>query len=75
MFKYMSTNRIFFSVLAEPPSYRPLRPRSTSEAISAVSKDDLHSSRGKDELRAHSVHVAACISSPQEDDRSKSKNF
>lgn len=53
---------------AEPPSYRPLRPRSTSEAISAVSKDDLHSSRGKDELRAHSVHVAACISSPQEDD-------
>ncbi|XP_015239261.1 PREDICTED: rho GTPase-activating protein 32-like isoform X1 [Cyprinodon variegatus] len=37
----------------EPPSYRPLRPRSTSEAISATSRDDLHNSRGKEDRQAH----------------------
>ncbi|CAN9510912.1 unnamed protein product [Ophioblennius macclurei] len=35
----------------EPPSYRPLRPRSTSEAVSGVSRDDLRGSRTKDDRR------------------------
>lgn len=58
------------NIQGEPQSYRPLRPRSTSEAISAgVSRDDLHVSRSKEELRAHSFHTAASLlSSPQEDD-------
>ncbi|XP_008423226.1 rho GTPase-activating protein 32-like [Poecilia reticulata] len=38
-----------------PPSYRPLRPRSTSEAVSAASRDDLHNSRNKDDRRAHQL--------------------
>lgn len=61
----------------EPPSYRPLRPRSTSEAVSAVSKDDLHNTRSKDERRtpvnespngADKVRTAACISPPHQED-------
>ncbi|XP_069004462.1 rho GTPase-activating protein 32 [Embiotoca jacksoni] len=63
----------------EPPSYRPLRPRSTSEALSAISRDDLRNTRSKDDIRAHPlserhngadrVHTVACISPPlQEDD-------
>ncbi|KAK7905178.1 hypothetical protein WMY93_017785 [Mugilogobius chulae] len=53
----------------DPHSYRHLRPRSTSEAISAaVSKDDLRSSRSKEELRPHSLHAPASIPYPQEDD-------
>uniref|UniRef100_A0A087XL98 Rho GTPase activating protein 32a n=1 Tax=Poecilia formosa TaxID=48698 RepID=A0A087XL98_POEFO len=39
-----------------PPSYRPLRPRSTSEAVSAASRDDLHNSRNKDDRRAHQLN-------------------
>lgn len=53
----------------DPHSYRPLRPRSTSEAISAaVSKDDLHSSRSREEVRPHSLHAPGSIPSPQEDE-------
>lgn len=56
-------------LLGEPPSYRPRRPRSTSEAISSVSKDDLRISRSKDDLSAHTVRTAAyIISLHQEDD-------
>ncbi|KAG7243162.1 hypothetical protein INR49_016537 [Caranx melampygus] len=61
----------------EPPSYRPLRPRSTSEAMSAVSRDDLHITRSKDD-KAHAVneghngadrpHTAPCISPPHQED-------
>ncbi|KAM4743062.1 uncharacterized protein arhgap32a [Anableps anableps] len=40
----------------EPPSYRPLRPRSTSEAVSATSRDNLHNSRSKDDYRAHQLN-------------------
>ncbi|XP_008287004.1 rho GTPase-activating protein 32 [Stegastes partitus] len=62
----------------EPPSYRPLRPRSTSEAVSAVSKDDLHNTGSKNERRtqplndspngADHVRTAACISPPHQED-------
>lgn len=66
------------NVEGEPPSYRRLRPRSTSEAISAVSRDDLRNTRSKDDHRAHSlnesyngvdrVRTAACISPPHQED-------
>uniref|UniRef100_A0A3B4TKP5 Rho GTPase activating protein 32a n=1 Tax=Seriola dumerili TaxID=41447 RepID=A0A3B4TKP5_SERDU len=59
-------------------SYRPLRPRSTSEAISAVSRDDLRNIRSKDDNKAHSLnesrngadraHTAPCISPPHQED-------
>ncbi|XP_061575544.1 rho GTPase-activating protein 32 isoform X2 [Cololabis saira] len=62
----------------EPPSYRPLRPRSTSEAIAAVSREDLRSSRSKDHCRSHQkteshndperVSAAAHVSSPHSED-------
>ncbi|KAM7412926.1 hypothetical protein PAMA_020354 [Pampus argenteus] len=41
------------NVEGEPPNYRRLRPRSTSEAISAVSRDDLRNTRSKDDHRTH----------------------
>ncbi|XP_041850565.1 rho GTPase-activating protein 32 isoform X2 [Melanotaenia boesemani] len=60
----------------EPQSYRPLRPRSTSEAISALSRDNLHNIRSKDDLRTHQlndshndgVRTAACVSPPHPED-------
>ncbi|XP_047450257.1 rho GTPase-activating protein 32 isoform X2 [Mugil cephalus] len=62
----------------EPPNYRPLRPRSTSEAISALSRDDLHNTRRKEDRRsrplseshngADRVHTAACVSPPHQED-------
>nr|XP_020470505.1 rho GTPase-activating protein 32-like isoform X2 [Monopterus albus] len=66
------------NVKGEPPSYRPLRPHSISEAISAVSRDDLRNSRSKGEHRAppieesHNgadrVHTTACVSPPNQED-------
>lgn len=41
-----------FCTPAEPPSYRPLRPRSTSEAVSGISRDE-HNTRSKDDHRTH----------------------
>uniref|UniRef100_A0A672FV74 Rho GTPase activating protein 32a n=1 Tax=Salarias fasciatus TaxID=181472 RepID=A0A672FV74_SALFA len=61
----------------EPPSYRPLRPRSTSEAISSASRDDLRGSRTKDERRtplnerhngADRFRRAPCVSPPHPED-------
>lgn len=62
----------------EPPSYRPLRPRSTSEAMSAVSKDDLHNGGSKRDRKAKPPHeshagadrvsTAAGISPPHQED-------
>ncbi len=62
----------------EPPSYRPRRPRSTSEAISAASRDDLRNTRSKDDHRTHPlndshhgadrVRTAACLSPPHHED-------
>uniref|UniRef100_A0A1A7Y973 Rho GTPase activating protein 32 n=1 Tax=Iconisemion striatum TaxID=60296 RepID=A0A1A7Y973_9TELE len=49
----------------EPPSYRPLRPRSTSEAVSGITKEDQHSrSRRKQAGTAQPV-----IESPNESER------
>uniref|UniRef100_UPI0037E75834 rho GTPase-activating protein 32 isoform X2 n=1 Tax=Semicossyphus pulcher TaxID=241346 RepID=UPI0037E75834 len=65
------------NVEGEPPSYRPRRPRSTSEAHSALCKDDLRKPRSKDNHRTHllnedhgvdRVRTAACISPPQQED-------
>lgn len=63
-----------FPIAGEPPSYRPRRPRSTSEAISAISKGNLRHTRSKDDLRtpslngADGVHGAVHISSPHQED-------
>ncbi|KAI3354179.1 hypothetical protein L3Q82_018714 [Scortum barcoo] len=66
------------NVEGEPPSYRPRRPRSTSEAISSVCRDDLRNTRSKDDHRIHPlneshsgadrVRTAACISPPHQED-------
>lgn len=74
----LSLNKSVFSIAGEPPSYRRLRPRSTSEAISAVSREDLHNTRSKDDHRTHPlnesyngadrVRTAACISPPHQED-------
>ncbi|XP_026154612.1 rho GTPase-activating protein 32 isoform X2 [Mastacembelus armatus] len=66
------------NVEGELPSYRPLRPRSTSEAISAITRDDLRNTRSKDHFRtpplneshngADRVRTAACISPPHQED-------
>lgn len=66
------------SFTGEPPSYRPRRPRSTSEALSAICKDDLRNTRSKDDHRTHPhndshnsadrVRTAACISPPHHED-------
>ncbi|XP_027136440.1 rho GTPase-activating protein 32 isoform X2 [Larimichthys crocea] len=66
------------NVEGEPPSYRPRRPRSTSEAISAICRDDLRNTRSKDDHRARPlneshdgaehVRTAACISPPHQED-------
>ncbi|CAL1570658.1 unnamed protein product [Knipowitschia caucasica] len=53
----------------DPHGYQLLRPRSTSEAISAaVSKDDLRCSLSKEELRPPPLHTPTSLPSPQEDD-------
>ncbi|XP_039986032.1 rho GTPase-activating protein 32 isoform X2 [Xiphias gladius] len=62
------------NVEGEPPSYRPLRPRSTSEAISAFSRDDLrnYAISSKDDNKNHilndSARTTACISPPHQED-------
>lgn len=66
------------NVEGEPPSYRPRRPRSTSEAISSVYRDDLRNTRSKDDHRTHPfneshsggdlVCTPACISPPHQED-------
>ncbi|XP_028430300.1 rho GTPase-activating protein 32 [Perca flavescens] len=66
------------NVEGEPPSYRSRRPRSTSEAASAVRRDDVRSTRSKDHHRAHPlngshngadrVRAAARISPPHQED-------
>lgn len=69
---------IIYSIPGEPPSYRPLRPRSTSEAMSAVGKDDLHNGGSKRDRKtkppheshagADRVSTAAGISPPHQED-------
>lgn len=65
---------LFFPIPGEPPSYRPLRPRSTSEAISAFSRDDLrnYAISSKDDNKNHilndSARTTACISPPHQED-------
>uniref|UniRef100_A0A1A8LV21 Rho GTPase activating protein 32 n=1 Tax=Nothobranchius pienaari TaxID=704102 RepID=A0A1A8LV21_9TELE len=51
----------------EPPSYRPLRPRSTSEAVSGISKDDQHSRSG----RKHASTAQPVTESPNESERAR----
>ncbi|KAL6115984.1 arhgap32 [Pungitius sinensis] len=61
------------NVEGEPPSYRPRRPRSTSEAVSGVHRENAHIPR----TRTHPLNrsqsgsdgvTAACISPPHQDD-------
>ncbi|KAF3692649.1 Rho GTPase-activating protein 32 [Channa argus] len=62
----------------ETQSYRRIRPRSTSEALSAISRDDLHTTRIKDKHRdpplnqsfngPDRVQTAAFISPPHQED-------
>ncbi|XP_034459597.1 rho GTPase-activating protein 32-like isoform X3 [Hippoglossus hippoglossus] len=66
------------NVEGEPPSYRPLRPRSTSEALSALANDDLRRPRSKDENKTHPLneshhgadrgHTAVSLSPPPQED-------
>ncbi|KAF7669827.1 hypothetical protein LDENG_00134140 [Lucifuga dentata] len=66
------------NVEGEPPNYRPLRPRSISEAMSAISGDELHVTRNTDDHRNHAlneihdgadhVRTTACVSPHLEDD-------
>ncbi|XP_059186747.1 rho GTPase-activating protein 32 [Centropristis striata] len=66
------------NVEGEPQSYRPRRPRSTSEAVSGISRDDVRNTRSKDDHRAHPlngshnsadrVRTAAYISPPHQED-------
>ena len=68
----------FFDIPGEPPSYRPLRPRSTSEAISALSRDDLCNISSNDHSQIHPpsgrrnsadrARTASCISPPHQED-------
>lgn len=55
LYEIFGINIIFNSIPGEPPTYRPLRPRSTSEAVSGIGKDDLHSSGSK---RRHKTNPA-----------------
>lgn len=69
---------MFISIPGEPQSYRPRRLRLTSEAFSAVCRDDLCNTRSKDDQRtnplneshngAERVRTAACISPPHQED-------
>ncbi|KAM3616503.1 uncharacterized protein V6R79_019035 [Siganus canaliculatus] len=66
------------NVQGEPPSYTSRRPRSTSEAISIVSKESLRNTRTKEDHRMHQLNeshnagdrarAAACISPPHHED-------
>ncbi|XP_054457061.1 rho GTPase-activating protein 32 isoform X3 [Anoplopoma fimbria] len=66
------------NVEGEPPSYRPRRPRSTSEAVSGICRDDVRDARSKDDHRTHPlngshsgadrIRTAACISPPHQED-------
>uniref|UniRef100_G3P961 Rho GTPase activating protein 32a n=1 Tax=Gasterosteus aculeatus aculeatus TaxID=481459 RepID=G3P961_GASAC len=61
------------NVEGEPPSYRPRRPRSTSEAVSGVHRDNVHFPRTRthplNESQTGSDRVtAACISPPHQED-------
>ncbi|XP_069390441.1 rho GTPase-activating protein 32-like isoform X3 [Paralichthys olivaceus] len=65
------------NVEGEPPSYRPLRPRSTSEALSVVGNDNLRRTRSKDDNKTHPLneshgadrgHTAMSISPPHQED-------
>nr|XP_046245358.1 rho GTPase-activating protein 32 isoform X2 [Scatophagus argus] len=66
------------NVEGEPPSYCTRRPRSTSEAISAVCRDDLRNTRSIDNHRTHPlndsrsgadrVRTPAYISPPHQED-------
>lgn len=61
------------SIPGEPPSYRGLRPRSTSEAISTGSRDDLRNNRSRDGQNerhngADRVQTTACISPPHQEE-------
>ncbi|KAM3875127.1 rho GTPase-activating protein 32-like [Diretmus argenteus] len=62
------------NVEGEPPNYHPLRPRSTSAAIPGVFRDDLRSTRGKDDHSNQShngadrVHTMAHVSPPHQED-------
>lgn len=61
-------------IAGEPPPRCPRRPRSTSEAISAASRDDAHK-RSKGELKAHTLNerrhgaerVQAATCAPEDD--------
>ncbi|XP_033969110.1 rho GTPase-activating protein 32 isoform X1 [Trematomus bernacchii] len=62
----------------DPPSYRPRRPRSTSEALSGDCRDNVQNPRTKDDYRPHPlngsyngadhVRIAACVSPSQQED-------
>lgn len=69
---------VLIVVPGEPPRYHPRRPRSTSEAIAAMSRDDLRTTRSKDDHRAHTpseshdggerARTAASFSPPHQED-------
>lgn len=64
---------VYFCIPGEPPSYRPRRPRSTSEAVSGVHRDNVHFPRTRthplNESQTGSDRVtAACISPPHQED-------
>ncbi|XP_029028396.1 rho GTPase-activating protein 32 isoform X2 [Betta splendens] len=66
------------NIEGEPPSYQRLRPRSTSEAVSGLSRDGLHGGRarpgrrspplGESRAGAERVRVAAFVSNPHQED-------
>ncbi|XP_068173217.1 rho GTPase-activating protein 32 isoform X2 [Antennarius striatus] len=50
------------NVEGDPRKYRPRRPRSTSEAISVVCRDDQAHTRNKDDHRTHLLHERSAVS-------------
>ncbi|XP_068614715.1 rho GTPase-activating protein 32-like [Brachionichthys hirsutus] len=66
------------NVEGDPRNYRPRRPRSTSQAISVVRRDDQSHTRSKGDHRTHPLtdrnagsdrgHSTACVSPPQQED-------
>nr|XP_033487516.1 rho GTPase-activating protein 32 isoform X2 [Epinephelus lanceolatus] len=66
------------NVEGEPPSYRSRRPRSTSEAMSGICRDNMRNTRSKDDHKTHPlngnhngadrVHSAVCVSPPHQED-------
>lgn len=69
---------VLVSIPGDPPSYRPRRPRSTSEALSGDCRDNVQNPRTKDDYRPHPlngsyngadyVRTAACVSPSQQED-------